>query len=57
MMARVEAAALSGSIFVLTSLESQTSWNARTKQDDLTLQYAEVYMAIRYFIERYGAHR
>jgi hypothetical protein len=30
MMARVEAAALSGSIFVLTSLESQTSWTTST---------------------------
>jgi hypothetical protein len=39
--ARAKAAALSGSIFALTSLESRTSWNARTKQDDLNLQYAE----------------
>ncbi|MCH8939830.1 MAG: hypothetical protein IIC27_01725 [Chloroflexi bacterium] len=52
---RARFAAVSGAIFSLTSLESQTSWNARTKQDDLNLQYAEAYMAVRYFIERFGA--
>ena len=50
-----KAAALSGSFFTLTSLESQSTWNARTKQDELNLQYAEAYMATRYFIERYGS--
>ena len=47
-------AAKQGAFFTLSSLESQTSWNARTQQDELNLQYAEAYMATRFFIEQYG---
>ena len=51
---RAKAAAAGGSLFSLTSLESQSTWNTRTQQDELNLQYAEAYMATRYLIERYG---
>ncbi len=48
------AAAQSGSLFSLAALDSQTDWNSRTDQDELALQYAEAYMAVRFLIETYG---
>ena len=48
------AAAQTGALFSLATLESQTEWNARTDSDELALQYAEAYMAVRYLIETYG---
>lgn len=46
-------AAMSGDLMALSSLESNLSWNDRTG-DQVTLQYAEAYMAVRYLIETYG---
>ena len=48
------AAARSGSLFGLAALDSQTDWNSRTDPDELALQYAEAYMAVRFLIETYG---
>jgi hypothetical protein len=48
------AAAQSGSLFSLAALDNQTIWNSRTDQDELALQYAEAYMAVRFLIETYG---
>jgi len=47
-------AAQTGSLFSLASLDNQTVWNSRTDQDELALQYAEAYMAVRFLIETYG---
>jgi hypothetical protein len=49
------AAANSGSLFPLSSLESQLVWNSRTDPDEIGLQYSEAYMAVRYLTETYGA--
>jgi hypothetical protein len=48
------AAAESGSLFSLASLDSQTTWNSRTDQEELALQYAQAYMAVRFLIDTYG---
>ena len=48
------AAARSGGLFSLSSLNSQGDWNTRTDQDQISLQYAEAYMAVRYLNETYG---
>ncbi len=50
-----DAAARNGTLIPLPSLESQHSWNSRTNADDITLQYAEAYMVIRYLTETFGA--
>jgi hypothetical protein len=50
----VRAAAQSGSLFSLAALESQTDWNSRTDENELALQYAEAYMAVRFLNETYG---
>ena len=49
------AAAQDGSLFPLTSLESQAEWNGRSNLDEITLQYAEAQMAVRYISETYGS--
>ena len=49
----VRSAGLSGKLMTLTSLESQQTWNNRTG-DQVTLEYAESYMAVRYLTETYG---
>lgn len=48
------AAARAGSLFSLNSLNSQSDWNKRTDPDQISLQYAEAYMAVRYLNETYG---
>lgn len=48
-------AAQQGSLFSLAALDSQSDWNSRTDLDQVSLQYAEAYMAIRYLNETYGA--
>ena len=48
------AAARSDSLFSLAALYNQNEWNSRTDQDELALQYAEAYMAVRFLIETYG---
>ena len=51
----VRSTALSGNLFDLSSLESRLAWASR-EGDEVTLQYAQSYMAMRYLIETYGAH-
>ena len=50
----VREGALSGDLFDLSSLESGLAWASR-EGDEVTLQYAQSYMAMRYLIETYGA--
>ena len=47
-------AAQSDGLFSLATLESQSDWNSPIDQDQLSLQYAEAYMAVRYLNETYG---
>ena len=49
-----KAAAISGRLPELTALESQSSWNAQTYQEQVNLQYATAYMATRYMAETHG---
>ena len=49
------AAAISGALIPLPSLESQAIWNSQTDADRISLQYAGAYMAVRFLIETYGA--
>ena len=51
----VKDAAASGTLFPLTDLESGREWNLRGDTDLVRLQYAQSYMAVRYFIERFGS--
>ena len=50
-----QAAALSGTLPSLTSLESQTDWNAQSDDYSISLQYGEAYMAVRFMAETYGS--
>jgi hypothetical protein len=52
---QARAAAKSGALIPLPSLESQHTWNGRTDADEISLQYAEAYMAVRYLTETFGA--
>ena len=45
--------AQAGTLFPLRSLESRRNWNARSG-DDVSLQYAQAHMAVRYMVETYG---
>ena len=47
-------AAQAGGLFSVATLESQSDWNSRTDQDELALQYAQAYMAVRFLNETYG---
>lgn len=47
-------AAQSGNLFSLATLEDQTTWNSRTDQNELSLQYAQAYMTVRFLNETYG---
>ena len=47
-------AAQAGNLFSLTALDSQSDWNSRTDEDQISLQYAQAYMAVRYLNETYG---
>ncbi len=51
---KARAAAQSGSLINLTILDSQSDWNSRTDPDQISLQYAEAYMAVRFLNETYG---
>ena len=44
-----------GTLFPLTSLESGGDWNLRQDPSLIRLQYAQSYMAVRYFVERFGS--
>ncbi|MDA1129651.1 MAG: hypothetical protein O2913_13300 [Chloroflexi bacterium] len=48
------AAAQAGSLFSLSALDKQSDWNSRTGQQQISLQYGEAYMAVRYLNETYG---
>ena len=52
---KARAAAVSGALIPLPSLESQSSWNSQTDEDRISLQYSEAYMAVRFLNETYGA--
>ena len=47
-------AARSDSLFSLAALESQEIWNSQTDENQLALQYAQAYMAVRFLNETYG---
>ena len=47
-------AAESGDLISLRQLESQSKWNSRKDSADISLQYAEAHMAVRYLTETYG---
>jgi hypothetical protein len=51
---QARAAARNGALMPLSSLESQHTWNGQTDADEITLQYAEAYMAVRYLTETFG---
>ena len=44
-----------GALFPLTSLESQRRWNSRTDEEEVSLQYAQSHMVVRYMVGTYGA--
>ena len=48
------AAAQQGSLFSLATLDSRSVWNSRSDSYEISLQYAESYMAVRYLNETYG---
>ena len=47
------ASAQAGSLFPLSSLESRREWNARSGAQ-VSLQYAQAHMAVRYMVETHG---
>jgi len=47
-------AAQAGGLFSLNTLDDQSDWNARTDQNEISLQYNQSYMAIRFLNETYG---
>lgn len=47
-------AARSGGLFSLSILEDQETWNSRTDKSELSLQYAQAYMTVRFLNETYG---
>ena len=49
-----KSAAQDGSLLSLPSLESRSDWNSRTDTAEISLQYAEAHMAVRYISETYG---
>ena len=48
------AAAQAGNLFPLASLDHRSDWNNRAGEEQISLQYAETYMAVRYLNETYG---
>ncbi|MEE8465249.1 MAG: hypothetical protein V3S68_02155 [Dehalococcoidia bacterium] len=51
---KARAAARANSLFSLDALNSQSDWNSRTDQVQISLQYAQAYMAVRYLNETYS---
>ena len=49
-----KAAALSGTIFPLSALESGNEWNNRSDLYEVSLQYDQAYMTVRYMTETFG---
>ena len=51
---RARAAAQQGALFSFADLDSQANWNSRTDENEISLQYAQAYMAVRFLNETYG---
>ena len=49
-----KAAALSGTIFPLSALESGNEWNNRSDLYEVSLQYDQAYMTVRFMTETFG---
>jgi hypothetical protein len=49
-----KAAALSGTLFLLSSLESGNEWNNRSDPYEVSLQYDQAYMTVRFMTETFG---
>ena len=49
-----KAAALSGTLFLLSSLESGNEWSNRSDPYEVSLQYDQAYMAVRFMTETFG---
>ncbi len=50
-----QSAAVSETLFPLASLESNRDWNNRSDPDEISLQYDQAYMIIRFMDENFGA--
>ena len=50
-----QSAAVSETLFSLASLESNKEWNNRSDPDEITLQYDQAYMTIRFMNKTFGA--
>ena len=50
-----QAAALSKTLFPLAAMESQAAWNNRSDPDEISLQYDQAYMAVRFMSETFGS--
>ena len=51
---RAQEAAESGSLFPLKGLESRRTWNSRVDGDQVSLQYSQSHMLVRYVSDTYG---
>ncbi len=51
---RARTAATEDNLFPLRRLESRRTWNNRTDDAEVKLQYAQSYMLVRYLVETYG---
>ena len=49
-----KAAALSGTLFLLSSLESGNEWSNRSDPYEVSLQYDQAYMTVRFMTETFG---
>jgi hypothetical protein len=47
-------ASLSGTLFPLSSLENGNDWNNRSDPDEISLQYDQSYMTVRFMTETFG---
>ena len=52
---RAQEAAAAGNLFTLGELESRRLWNSRPAGNQVSLQYSQSYMLVRYLTERFGA--
>ena len=51
---RAQEAAVDGNLFPLSELESRRAWNSRPGGDQVSLQYSQSYMLVRYITDTYG---
>ena len=52
---RAQEAAAAGNLFTLGELESRRLWNSRQAAEQISLQYSQSYMIVRYITETFGA--